>query len=200
MDTLLKRKYGDTSFKPVLLSDFFDKPKQKSIDTENISLQSINVLKEIENEPWYVVEALKKDSKEKLSFLPSTDQELNFLQLFKSTFTTKLDEITDEYYLIRNEEQFKLFDFKSGEGFMPDFLLFIKLNKELIYLILIEPKGLHLFEQDKWKEEFLKAINSLWLNAKKLEDNIAYNLIGLPFYNSEQSESFRLNFKKYLTR
>ena len=188
METLLKRKYGDTSFKPVLLSDFFNKPKQKSIDTENISLQSINVLKEIENEPWYVVEALKKDSKEKLSFLPSTDQELNFLQLFKSTFTTKLDEITDEYYLIRNEEQFKLFDFKSGEGFMPDFLLFIKLNKELIYLILIEPKGLHLFEQDKWKEEFLKAINSLYgLNAKKLkEDNIAYNLIGLPFYNSEQ--------------
>ena len=198
METLLKRKYGDTSFKPVLLSDFFNKPKQKSIDTENISLQSINVLKEIENEPWYVVEALKKDSKEKLSFLPSTDQELNFLQLFKSTFTTKLDEITDEYYLIRNEEQDKLFDFESGEGFMPDFLLFIKLNKELIYLILIEPKGLHLFEQDKWKEEFLKAINSLYgLNAKKLkEDNIAYNLIGLPFYNSEQSESFRAKFQE----
>lgn len=200
MSTLLKKKYGDTSFTPVLLSEFFTKPKQKSIDTENISIQSINIFREIENEPWYVVEATKKDTKEKLSFLPSTDQELNFLELFKSAFTTKLDDISEEYYLIRNEEQFKLFDFDSGEGFMPDFLLFIKLNKELIYLIFIEPKGLHLFEQDKWKEEFLKTINSLHgLNAKKLKkDNVAYNLIGLPFYNSEQSENFRTKFQEIL--
>lgn len=200
MDTLLKRKYGDTSFTPVLLSDFFTKPKQKSIDTENFSVQSVNVLKQIENESWYVVETTKKDTKEKLNFLPSTDQELNFLELFKSAFTTKLDEISEEYYLIRNEEQFKLFDFKSGEGFMPDFLLFIRLSKELIYLILIEPKGLHLFEQDKWKEEFLKAIDTLHgLNAKKLiKDNIAYHLIGLPFYNSEQSENFRTKFQEVL--
>ena len=200
MGTLLKKKYGDTSFTPVLLSEFFTKPKQKSIDTENISIQSINIFREIENEPWYVVEATKKDTKEKLSFLPSTDQELNFLELFKSAFTTKLDDISEEYYLIRNEEQFKLFDFDSGEGFMPDFLLFIKLNKELIYLIFIEPKGLHLFEQDKWKEEFLKTINSLHgLNAKKLKkDNVAYNLIGLPFYNSEQSENFRTKFQEIL--
>ncbi len=200
MGTLLKKKYGDTSFTPVLLSEFFTKPKQKSIDTENISIQSINIFREIENEPWYVVEAIKKDTKEKLSFLPSTDQELNFLELFKSAFTTKLDDISEEYYLIRNEEQFKLFDFDSGEGFMPDFLLFIKLNKELIYLIFIEPKGLHLFEQDKWKEEFLKTINSLHgMNAKKLKkDNVAYNLIGLPFYNSEQSENFRTKFQEIL--
>ena len=63
-----------------MLSEFY-KPKQKSIDTENISIQSINIFREIENEPWYVVEATKKDTKEKLSFLPSTDQELNFLEL-----------------------------------------------------------------------------------------------------------------------
>ena len=200
LDTLLNRKYGDTSFTPVLLSDFFTKPKQKSIDTENFSVQSVNVLREIENESWYVVEATKKDTKEKLAFLPSTDQELNFLELFKAAFTIKLDEISEEYYLIRNEEQFKLFDFNSGEGFMPDFLLFIKLNKELIYLIFIEPKGQHLFEKDKWKEEFLEAIDGLHgLNAEKLKkDNIAYNLIGLPFYNSEQSESFRDKFQEIL--
>ena len=200
MNTLLNRKYGDTSFTPVLLSDFFTKPKQKSIDTENFSVQSVNLLREIENESWYVVEATKKDTKEKLAFLPFTDQELNFLELFKAAFTTKLDEISEEYYLIRNEEQLKLFDFNSGVGFMPDFLLFIKLNKELIYLIFIEPKGLHLFEQDKWKEEFLEAINSLHgLNSEKLKkDNIAYNLIGLPFYNSEQSESFRDKFQEIL--
>ena len=59
---------------------------------------------------------------------------------------------------------------------------------------------LHLFEQDKWKEEFLKTINSLHgLNAKKLKkDNVAYNLIGLPFYNSEQSENFRTKFQEIL--
>lgn len=200
MDTLLKRKYGDTSFTPVLLSEYFSKPKQKSIDTENYSVLSQYVLNEVDGESWYVVEATKKESGEKLNFLPFTDQELKFLELFKTAFTAKLNEISSDYYLIRNEEKFKLFDFESGEGFMPDFLLFVRLNNELIYLIFIEPKGLHLFEQDKWKEEFLKAIDGLHgLNAKNLiKDNVAYHLIGLPFYNSDQSENFRTKFQEIL--
>jgi len=199
MTTLLKRKYGEKSFTPILLSDFFVKSKQKSIDIEKFSLEQVRVNNLISSEPWYVVEATKNESKEKLDFLPCTDQELKFLELFKSTFVPKIED--KEFYLIRNEEQFKLFNFDSGEGFMPDFLLFIRINEKLVYLIFIEPKGLHLFEQDKWKEKFLEAIDSLYgMNAKKLKvDNIAYHLIGLPFYNSESTDRFRSKFEDIYT-
>jgi len=196
MSTLLNKKYGDTSFNPVLLSDFFVKSKQKSIDIENFNLEQVRIYNLIHSEPWYVVEATKNSSNEKLDFYPLTNQEIYFLDLFKKTLVPKIKNISKEFYLIRNEEQLKLFDFETGEGFMPDFLLFIKISEDLVYLIFIEPKGLHLFEQDKWKEDFLFAIDSLYgLSSKKLKvDNKAYHLIGLPFYNSESSEKFREKF------
>jgi type III restriction enzyme len=203
LTTLLKRKYGEKSFSPILLSEFFGTPKEKSIDMDVDNNEKDRIFKMVAEEPWYVSEAFKKESNEKLMFLSLTSEELSFLELFKQKLVPKVQDISEEFYLIRNEEQLKLFDFETGKGFDPDFLLFIKLKENLIYLLFIEPKGMKdgvpLFD-DQWKEEFLIAIDSLHgLSGEKLKvENTKYNLIGLPFYNSKQEEVFTGSFEKIL--
>ena len=202
LTTLLKRKYGEKSFKPVLLSEFFENFKEKSVDMEVKNPEKYRIFAMVDKEPWYVSEAVKKVSNEKLDFLPLTSEELSFLELFKQLLVPRIKEISDEFYLIRNEEQLKLFDFETGKGFDPDFILFIKLEENLIYSVLIEPKGMkkdgETLWDDQWKEDFLEAIDNLYgLNGEKLKvENTKYHLIGLPFYNSSSEEKFRNKFEE----
>jgi len=48
--------------------------------------------------------------------------------------------------------------------------------------LFIEPKGSHLADQDKWKEDFLKQLKN---DAKMhvLFQGSEYKIIGLPFFN-----------------
>ena len=81
---------------------------------------------------------------------------------------------------MRNEEVYKIYDFKKGRGFQPDFILFLKTNDkkevgvvktELYYQIFIEPKGNQYLGNDRtfktgkgWKEEFLEEIaKKIWI-------------------------------------
>ena len=201
LTTLLKRKYGEKSFSPILLSEFFNTFKAKSIDMNVENPEKYRIFSMVHDEPWYVSEAVKKESDEKLDFFPLTSEELSFLEIFKQQLVPRIIDISEEFYLIRNEEQLKLFDFETGKGFDPDFLLFIKLGENLIYLLLIEPKGMKDGAtpwDDQWKEEFLEAIDSLHgLNGEKLKvENTKYHLIGLPFYNSKSDEKFRNKFEE----
>tara|TARA_B100000927_G_scaffold291386_1_gene293325 strand:+ start:3681 stop:6449 length:2769 start_codon:yes stop_codon:yes gene_type:complete len=203
LTTLLKRKYGEESFKPILLSEFFNNFKEKSIDMNVDNTEKFRIWNMVNKEAWYVSEAVKKESNEKLDFFNLTSEELSFLQFFKHELVPRIIDISEEFYLIRNEEQLKLFDFKTGKGFDPDFLLFIKLEENLIYLLYIEPKGMKdgvTLWDDQWKEEFLEAIDNLYgLNGKKLRvENTKYHLIGLPFYNSESDEKFKNKFDEIL--
>ena len=101
-----------------------------------------------------------------------------------------------DVHLIRNEEVFKLNNFADGEGFMPDFILLLKdkqksssngVNNFLHYQIFIEPKGEHLAETDRWKEEFLVAITQEYGKDKILcKDTPHYRLIGLPFFREKK--------------
>ncbi|MCM1321922.1 MAG: DEAD/DEAH box helicase family protein [Bacteroides sp.] len=110
-----------------------------------------------------------------------------------------------EACLLRNEEVYKIFDFESGEGFCPDFLLFLKekrTQKEPVFFqVFIEPKGAHLFEKDAWKEKFLKEIAAKYgIKKPILEQNEKYVLIGLPFFNSQdamKSAEFAAQFSEY---
>jgi type III restriction enzyme len=70
-----------------------------------------------------------------------------------------VDELREKYqevYLVRNERILKIFSFKDGSAFEPDYLLFMKdkKGKDLNYQLFIEPKGSHLAEYDKWKNDF----------------------------------------------
>ncbi len=88
----------------------------------------------------------------------------------------------EQIYLIRNERAFKIFNYK-GERFEPDFVLFCKqkTGEALTYQVFIEPKGDHLLEHDKWKNELLKLIRD---EKKKFEfETDKYLITAVPFYN-----------------
>lgn len=116
--------------------------------------------------------------------LYGTSEEKEFL-LFLQTYLDKLQETYTNVYLIRNERHFSIYNFFNGRAFQPDFVLFLgKENGETqSYQLFIEPKGEHLADFDRWKEDFLKEIDTV-------EDK-NYRIIGLPFYQNDKQNEFR---------
>ncbi len=94
-----------------------------------------------------------------------------------------------EYYVVRNERipELAIYSFEAGERFEPDFFLFVRkknlANEYKNQQIYIEPKGSHLLDNDKWKEDFLLEIESKQTNKGLLAYD--YDIIGMPFFNSE---------------
>ncbi|HBC30829.1 MAG TPA: hypothetical protein DC024_06245, partial [Clostridiales bacterium] len=83
--------------------------------------------------------------------------------------------------------------------FEPDFLLILQKKNADGYLqeqIYIEPKGNHLLEKDKWKEDFLLRIEAEGIPVKKYVDDNEYRIVGLPFFNQDyRMESFESAIK-----
>lgn len=104
-----------------------------------------------------------------------------------------MDDLRKKYqdvYLFRNEKMFKLYRFSDGKAIEPDFVLFLKKKggKDIIsYQLFIEPKGNRGLIEDKWKEDFLKEIENEYKIETLLEKG-KYKLIGLPFFNEEQTK------------
>jgi type III restriction enzyme len=73
-------------------------------------------------------------------------------------FIIQLEEQYDEIYLLRNESHFAIYNFSDGNAFQPDFALFLReeSGEMSVYQLFVEPKGAHLREHDRWKEEFLE--------------------------------------------
>jgi type III restriction enzyme len=95
---------------------------------------------------------------------------------------------------VRNEGHFKVYNFADGQAFEPDFVLFLrqKSGKLLTYQVFIEPKGKHLKEHDKWKEQFLKQIREQFADkVLTLNADTKYRLVGVPFYNTEDENEFK---------
>lgn len=116
-----------------------------------------------------------------------TSEEKKFVKYIDKVY----DQLKSEYeniYLIRNERHLKVYNFSDGRAIEPDFVLFLEKSepeKKLHYQIFIEPKGDHLLEHDKWKEDFLKTLK----NEFKLEQvwkGKEYIIWGLPFYNENK--------------
>lgn len=136
----------------------------------------------LEDKDWYVFNANYGTSEEK-SFVEMIDRQVSEL---KKDF--------DKIYLIRNERQLKIYNFKDGRAFEPDYLMFLvdKRGKGVTYQLFLEPKGLQLAGNEKWKSEFLEEIK------EKFQDRILefsksqkYKIIGLPFYNQEMENDFK---------
>ncbi len=106
----------------------------------------------------------------------------------------------EEVRLLRNERLFKIHRFSDGAAIEPDFVLFLhkaKTGNSIVHQLFIEPKGGHLVEQDKWKEDFLKEIAAQG-KGETLFENAEYKIIGLPFYRHDVNEAFEEVFEKYL--
>lgn len=122
-----------------------------------------------------------------------------------------LQNACEEFYLLRNEEVYKIYDFEAARGFQPDFLLFAKTksNAELCYQLFIEAKGNQFlgddgtFEtgKDGWKARFLKEIAEKYGHDKILTiESQEYRLIGLPFFNNDRQQEFGDGYKLFLEK
>lgn len=114
----------------------------------------------------------------------------------------------EEFYLVRNERHFAIYEFEQGRRFEPDYVLFLKKKGEETvrhYQIFIEPKGEYLMKEDLWKENFLVRIHDegkvekTALNGSKDVDNHIlafwkddeFTVWGLPFYNEKDERKAR---------
>ncbi len=176
--------YNGDEFKLVKFSDnFYDKEKMVDITANASSLEQ-----DLINTEWYVLNGFNGSSEEE-----------NLIRVITKTIWNLQDEY-DQVYLLRNEEVLKIYDFQTGMGFQPDFLLFLKEKwKNNYYQIFIEPKGAHLLEKDEWKNVFLKEITARYGVENTLQfANDDYIIIGLPLYNKDYSKEFDENFQPLL--
>lgn len=172
---------GTKDFKPHALKDLFiDKTLKLRLEGEtglgwkDSKIPGLDQI-DLASKPWHVFED---------SF--GTDQEKLFVRHLND-HAQRLNELYEEFYLIRNEKALTLYSFKDGQAFEPDFLLFLRKTKEAkatIYQLFIEPKGTKFWPDDQWKEDFLKTIEPEARLETVFQDK-EYKVYGLPFFNDE---------------
>lgn len=132
-----------------------------------------------------------------------TSEEKAFVAYFKG-FVPQLRARYDKVYLLRNERQLHLYAFEDGQRFEPDYLLFLhRAGQEGSYeqlQVFIEPKGEHLLENDRWKEEFLLQLQQRAVPVKTYVDDNRYKIWGFHFFNQAQrSAEFAQDMAKLLS-
>ena len=147
-----------------------------------------NLRLNLSNKNWYVYDDNYGTSEEK-----------HFIQFINGVME-KLEEKYSEIYLVRNANLFKIYRFSDGSPMEPDFVLFLKENRNkkwIQYQLFIESKGTQLLKTDQWKEDFLKEIESNY-QLQIMAENKNYKLIGMPFYNEGNKTNFISVFNERL--
>ena len=172
---------GTTKFKPHSISQkFFDKTLKLDAKSERADGDEDFVA----DRDWYVFNA-NYGTREEKAFVRMLDRQISEL---KKHYTG--------IYLLRNERHFKIYNFKDGQAFEPDFVLFLreKNGNILTYQLFIEPKGKHLKEHEIWKEDFLKQITEQFSDQIiTFGEQKKFRLIGVPFYDNENENKFKQN-------
>ena len=116
-----------------------------------------------------------------------TSEEKAFVAYFRD-YVDKLKAIYSKVYLMRNERQMHIYSFEGGERFEPDYVLFLQKDKTdgfEQFQVFIEPKGAHLVENDKWKEDFLLQLKESAIPIKTFADDNKYHIWGFHFFNRD---------------
>lgn len=116
-----------------------------------------------------------------------TSQEKAFVRYFKDYVDT-LRSKYNKIYLIRNERHIHLYAFEGGEDFEPDYILYLCKNRMDSFeqlIVFVEPKGIHLIDSDKWKEDFLLALRDKSIPTITFADDNKYKIWGFHFFNTE---------------
>lgn len=191
-----KEYYGTEKFEAYLIQKIFGN-KVLQLASDSPRAQNMRDF-DFATRDWFAQNEIWGTSEEE-SFLKFMDEVVNNLR-------KKYKEIA----LFRNEQFFKIFNFSDGEGFSPDFVLFLKekkTKKEILYQVFIEPKGDQFldanqtFEQSKegWKQQFLADIESRFSVGLRIE-NKDFRLVGMPFYNESRRELFDEAFRSRLLK
>ena len=168
---------GSETFKPNQINTVFTDKTLKLVEG---SERADGDKQFIVNKEWYVFNANYGTSEEK-AFVRMLDAKMDTLK-----------EKYDGIYLVRNERHFKIYNFHDGQAFEPDFVLLLreKSGDMLTYQLFIEPKGKHLQEHEKWKEDFLKQIKETSFGKLLQFETRKYRLVGVPFYNNADENQF----------
>lgn len=173
---------GTTEFKAHYLHEYI---RDKSINVKPIS-GSIGVS---QNDASVGTNRLDLSSEDWFVFNDNfgTSEEKAFVRYFKDYVDT-LRSKYDKVYLLRNERQIHLYSFDGGERFEPDYILYICKNRadsveQLI--VFVEPKGTHLIDSDKWKEDFLLELKEKAIPTVTFVDDNKYKIWGFHFFNTE---------------
>ena len=126
-----------------------------------------------------------------------TSEEKHLIKYIEAIYP-KLKVKYDEVYLVRNEKDLKVYSFKSGKAFEPDYVMFLRRKdsdgKFDNIQIFIEPKGQHLRSNDSWKEDCMKEIRDMAsIHFSTQADK--FNIWGMPFYTEAFRESFDSAFQ-----
>lgn len=188
--------FAATEFELVPFESCFKFETTRMIDTANSDYDVNNQFeKKCRHLEWYALDSFW-----------GTSEERNLVNYIINHFT-KLEEVYDNIVLLRNEEVYKIFDFDTGEGFQPDFLLLLRGKegkKNAYFQVFIEPKGKHLAgdDNDGWKEKLLLKISERYGLAKPfVKKSNEYVLFGLPFFNeadNDMKNKFENEFYKTL--
>lgn len=117
-----------------------------------------------------------------------TSEEKAFVSYFRD-YVDELKAIYSKIYLIRNERQMHIYSFDGGERFEPDYVLFLQKDNTDGFeqmQVFIEPKGTHLIELDKWKEDFLLQLKENATPVKTFVDDNNYHIWGFHFFNRDE--------------
>ena len=194
------KPYKGTPFHLVKFSDVFSFDNEKgkvSFSKEKMIFIDENASDTKENKA--LESSLKNESWYLLNSFWGTSEERNLIEFIKSRKSNLLEKYSS-FQLLRNEEIYKIYDFDTGRGFEPDFLLFLngKTESDNKYLqVFVEPKGAHLAgdDNDGWKEDFLNKISTQYgFNTVVKEKFGDYVLLGLPFFNASDS-TMKAKFK-----
>ncbi len=180
---------GTQDFTPKTINALYEKDKILNISNDGLTEKEFGIAQsettneelslDLSGRDWFVFNENYGTSEEK------------YFVRYLDTMIDSLRNRYDDIYLLRNEKHFKLYTFKDGRAFEPDFLLLLikkEQDIELTYQVFIEPKGGHLVENDIWKQDFLldlKAnhhIEQVW----KGKEFIAW---GMPFYNHQSRQA-----------
>lgn len=183
---------GSVNFKPLLFKNVFknhimkiaitedsDKEKGKSMKFNTNYKYALN----LDECDWYAYNDCYGTAEEKA------------LVKYVDSIYTKLKDKYERVYLVRNEQDCKLFSFDDGQVYEPDYVLFLrkKNSNNIIYdniQIFIEPKGRHLILTDAWKEKNLQAIHDkAVINFSTRGEK--FNIWGLPFFTLENEKGFQ---------
>lgn len=193
----IKDEYrGTTDFTEINLKDYVkDAPRKKiKLDkmgegvSQNAPVIDSSFKLDLSKEDWFVY----NDNY-------GTTEEKKFVKFFSSRIA-ELEKKYDEVYLIRNERSLHVFSFNNGLRFEPDYILILKKNKTddsfIQQQIFVEPKGTIYMDDDSWKQDFLLELEQHAKAVLYHEDGSDYKIIGLPFYNDNDTVEFKEAFEK----
>lgn len=176
-----KKQRGTSTFRPIpvhdVIADYQKKVAKNSTGKHGMLIEPHDMT----SEKWYAYDYAINDRLEQ-----------SLIGMIKSFINdTNLKEKYDKVYLLRIEERlgkFKLYDYRREaethyEAYMPDFILCVG-EGAVSYQIFIEPKGIQLVEQDKWKEEFLENLDPDKITILGEDQNV--KLLGVKFYTNDR--------------